>query len=259
MSTPHIEAEPGAIADTVLLPGDPLRARFLAHALLDAPVQVNARRNMLGFTGTWQGRAVTVMGGGMGIPSTAIYVTELARTYGVRRIVRIGTCGGIGAVALGDVLLAQSGSTDSRFNRLQFGGHDLAACADFPLLRRAMELAPAQGIAAKVAHVFSTDCFYDGDPQLLEHLRRHRIHGIEMETAGLYGLAMREGFQALSILAVSDHLETGACMPAAQREQGLVAMGRLALAATAADLPAPAACATIGLSQPTEQSAWTLG
>jgi len=235
MSTPHIEAESGAIADTVLLPGDPLRARFVAQELLDAPVQVNARRNMLGFTGQWRGRAVTVMGGGMGIPSTAIYVTELARSYGVRRIVRIGTCGGIGEAALGDVLLAQSGSTDSRFNRLQFGGHDLAACADFALLRRAAELASAQGIDARIAHVFSTDCFYDGDPQVLDHLRRHRIHGIEMETAGLYGLAMREGFRALSILAVSDHLDTGAGMPPAQREQGLARVARLALACLEAD------------------------
>ena len=231
MSTPHIEADVGAIADTVLLPGDPLRARFLAHALLDAPVQVTARRNMLGFTGHYQGQAVTVMGGGMGIPSTAIYVTELARTYGVRRIIRVGTCGGVGEVAIGDVLLAQSGSTDSRFNRMQFGGHDLSTCAGFPLLRAAVDAAATQGLPARVASVFSTDCFYDGDPQLLGHLRRHRIHGIEMETAGLYGLAMREGFAALAILAVSDHLEHDTHMPAEQREQGLLAMGRLALAA----------------------------
>ncbi len=229
MSTPHIEAEVGAIADTVLLPGDPLRARFLAHELLDAPVQVNARRNMLGYTGRWRDQPVTVMGGGMGIPSTAIYVTELARVYGVHRIIRVGTCGGVGDVAIGDVLLAQSGSTDSRFNRMQFGGHDLSTCADFALLRAALDVAAAQGLPARLAHVFSTDCFYDGDPQLLDHLRRHRIHGIEMETAGLYGLAMREGFQALAILAVSDHLERDEHMPAGQREQGLLAMGRLAL------------------------------
>ena len=231
MSTPHIEAAVGAIADTVLLPGDPLRARFLAQALLDDPVQVNARRNMLGYTGHWQGRPVTVMGGGMGIPSTAIYVTELARTYGVRRIIRVGTCGGVGEVAIGDVLLAQSGSTDSRFNRMQFGGHDLSTCADFTLLRAAADAASAQGMPARLAHVFSTDCFYDGDPQLLAHLRRHRIHGIEMETAGLYGLAMREGFAALAILAISDHLDSGASMPPQEREQGLLALGRLALAA----------------------------
>ena len=232
MSTPHIEAAVGAIADTVVLPGDPLRARFLAHELLDAPVQVNARRNMLGYTGQWQGRPVTVMGGGMGIPSTAIYVTELVRSYGVRRIIRVGTCGGVGEVAVGDVLLAQSGSTDSRFNRMQFGGHDLSTCADFGLLRAAVDAAGAQGIQARLAHVFSTDCFYDGDPQLLAHLRRHRIHGVEMETAGLYGLAMREGFAALAILAVSDHLDNGASMPPEEREQGLARVARLALACT---------------------------
>lgn len=233
MSSLHIEADIGAIADTVLLPGDPLRARFLAQALLDAPVQVNARRNMLGYTGHWRGQPVTVMGGGMGIPSTAIYVTELARTFGVRRIVRVGTCGGVGEVAVGEVLLAQSGSTDSRFNRMQFGGHDLSTCADFALLRAAVDAAAVQDVPVRVASVFSTDCFYDGDPQLLAQLRRHRICGIEMETAGLYGLAMREGLQALSLLAISDHLETGAHMPPAQREQGLVTLGHLALAATA--------------------------
>lgn len=232
MSTTHIEAGVGAIADTVLLPGDPLRARFLAQELLEAPVQVNARRNMLGYTGQWQGRPVTVMGGGMGIPSTSIYVTELVRSYGVRRIIRVGTCGGVGEVAVGDVLLAQSGSTDSRFNRMQFGGHDLSTCADFGLLRTAVDAAGAQGIQARLAHVFSTDCFYDGDPQLLAHLRRHRIHGVEMETAGLYGLAMREGFAALAILAVSDHLDNGASMPPEEREQGLARVARLALACT---------------------------
>lgn len=231
MSSPHIEADIGAIADTVLLPGDPLRARFLANELLEAPQQINARRNMLGYTGTWQGQRVTVMGGGMGIPSTAIYVTELVHHYGVRKIIRVGTCGGVGNVGIGDVLLAQSGSTDSRFNRMHFGGHDLSVCADFTLLRHAADAAAAHNMPVQMAHVFSTDCFYDGDPQLLAHLRRHRITGIEMETAGLYGLAMRENFQALAVLTVSDHLERDEHMPAAEREQGLLKMGRLALQA----------------------------
>lgn len=232
MSSLHIDAAPGQIADTVLMPGDPLRARFVAHELLSQPEQINARRNMLGYTGTWNGAPVTVMGGGMGIPSTAIYVTELARHYGVRRIIRIGTCGGLGEVALGEVLLAQSGSTDSRINRMQFGGHDLSSCADFGLLRAAMDAATAQGVPARVAQVFSTDCFYDGDPQILDHLRRHRITGVEMETAGLYGLAMREGFSALAILTVTDLFDTDEHMPPAEREQGLIRMARLALACT---------------------------
>lgn len=230
MSTAHIDAAPGQIADTVLLPGDPLRARFVAQELLSQPEQVTARRNMLGFTGTWNGRPVSVMGGGMGIPSTAIYVTELARHYGVRRIIRIGTCGGLGEAKLGEVLLAQSASTDSRINRLQFGGHDLSVCADFNLLRAAVDSAAAQDLPVRLAHIFSTDCFYDGDPHILDHLRRHRITGVEMEAAGLYGLAMREGFQALAILTVSDLFDSGLSMPAQEREQGLIRMARLALA-----------------------------
>ncbi len=229
MSTPHIDAAPGQIAETVLMPGDPLRARFVAQELLADPQQVTARRNMLGYTGSWNGRPVSVMGSGMGIPSMSIYVTELVRHYGVRRIIRIGTCGGLGDVAMGEVLLAQSGSTDSRVNRMQFGGHDLSTCADFGLLRAAADAASERGVPVRMANVFSTDCFYDGDPQILDHLRRHRITGVEMETAGLYGLAMREGFQALAILTVSDLFDSGQSMPAQQREQGLILMARLAL------------------------------
>lgn len=229
MSTPHLDAEPGAIADTVLFPGDPLRARHIAREFLDAPIEFNTRRNMLGYTGTWRGRPVSVLGSGMGIPSSAIYATELARVYGVRRIVRLGTCGGVGDVALGDLLVAQGASTDSRFNRLHFGDHDLAACADFALLRAVVDTAERQSVAVRVAHVFSTDCFYDGDPDLVAHLRRHRILGIDMESAGLYGLAMREGIAALSLLTVSDHLEEGRHMPADERERGLARMTTLAL------------------------------
>lgn len=232
MSTAHIDAAAGAIAETVLLPGDPLRARFVAHELFENPQQVTSRRNMLGFTGHWNGERVSVMGGGMGIPSTAIYVTELVRVYGVRRIIRIGTCGGVGEVGIGDVLLAQSGSTDSRFNRMQFGDHDLSTCADFDLLRAAVDGARELALPVRVANVFSTDCFYDGDANLLAHLRRHHILGIEMETAGLYGLAMREGFAALAILAVSDHLDHGTQMPPEEREQGLARIARLALMAS---------------------------
>lgn len=235
MSTPHLDAEPGQIADTVLLPGDPLRARHIAREFFDGATEVNTRRNMLGYTGTFRGRRVTVLGSGMGIPSCAIYATELARLHGVKRIVRVGTCGGVGDVALGDILLAQSASTDSRFNRLQFGGHDLSACADFQLLRAAAAAATRLGIPARVAGAFSTDCFYDGDPHLVERLVRHRIVGVEMESAGLYGLALREGFRALSVLVVTDHLQRGEHMAAEQREQGLSKMVSLVLDALADD------------------------
>lgn len=229
MSTPHIDAQPGAIADTVLLPGDPLRARHVASEFLAGAVEVNTRRNMLGYTGHYRGLRVSVLGSGMGIPSCAIYATELARHYGVRRIVRVGTCGGVGDVALGDLLLAQAASTDSRFNRMQFGGHDLAACADFGLLGAVADTASRQGIGLRVASVFSTDCFYGGDADLVARLLQHRIVGVEMESAGLYGLAMREGVQALSVLTVSDHLQRDEHMPAQQREQGLSRMTALVL------------------------------
>lgn len=229
MSTPHLDATPDQIADTVLLPGDPLRARHIAGELLDDACEVNTRRNMLGYTGFYRGMRVSVLGSGMGIPSCAIYATELARVFGVRRIVRVGTCGGVGEIELGDLLLAQAASTDSNFNRLHFGGYDLAACADFGLIRAVVDTAAAQRIGLCIGGVFSTDCFHGGDPELVARLLRHRIRGIEMESAGLYGVAMREGFQALSVLTVSDHLQRDTHMPATQREQGLSRMAALVL------------------------------
>lgn len=229
MTTPHLDATPGLIADTVLLPGDPLRARHIANEFLDDAREVNTRRNMLGYTGHYRGMHVSVLGSGMGIPSCAIYATELARVFSVRRIVRVGTCGGVGDVELGDLLLAQAASTDSNFNRLNFGGHDLAACADFELLRAVADTAAAQHVELRVTGVFSTDCFHGGDPDLVVRLLAHRIRGVEMESAGLYGVAMREGFQALSVLTVSDHLQHDTHMPATQREQGLSRMTALVL------------------------------
>ena len=237
MSTPHFDARPGDIADTVLLPGDPLRARHIAHEFLDGVVEVNTRRNMLGYSGHYRGMRVSVIGSGMGIPSCAIYATELARVFGVRRIVRVGTCGGVGDVGLGDLLLAQAASPDSNFNRVHFGGHDLAACADFGLLRAIADTASAQGVGLRIGGVFSTDCFHGGDPELAARLLQHRIHGIEMESAGLYGVAMREGFRAVSVLTVSDHVQRGTHMPAVQREQGLSRMTALVLDSL---LPPPA-------------------
>ena len=237
MSTPHFDARPGDIADTVLLPGDPLRARHIAHEFLDGVVEVNTRRNMLGYSGHYRGMRVSVIGSGMGIPSCAIYATELARVFGVRRIVRVGTCGGVGDVGLGDLLLAQAASTDSNFNRVHFGGHDLAACADFGLMRAVVDTAAAQRIDLRIGGVFSTDCFHGGDPGLVMRLLQHRIHGIEMESAGLYGVAMREGFRAVSVLTVSDHVQRGTHMPAVQREQGLSRMTALVLDSL---LPPPA-------------------
>jgi purine-nucleoside phosphorylase len=226
----HLDAKPGDIAATVLLPGDPLRARFLAGELLSDARQVNGVRNMLGYTGRYRGSPVSIVGSGMGIPSTAIYATELARYHAVRRIIRIGTCGAVGPdVELGDMLIAQSASTDSNFNRLQFGGHDLAACADFGLLRLLAATAERQRIPIRVGGVFSTDCFYGGDPVLIERLLQHGILGIEMEAAGLYGLALREGFAAAAVLTVSDHVQRKEHLTAEARERGAIRMATLVL------------------------------
>jgi len=226
----HLDAKPGDIADTVLLPGDPLRARCLAGELLSDTRQVNGVRNMLGYTGRYRGWPVSIIGAGMGIPSTAIYATELARYHAVRRIIRIGTCGAIRAgVALGDILIAQSASTDSNFNRLQFGGQDLAACADFALLSALVTTAERQKIPVRVGGVFSTDCFYGGDPALIERLLQHRILGIEMEAAGLYGLALREGFAAAAVLSVSDHVQHKEHLSSEARERGAIRMAALVL------------------------------
>jgi len=226
----HLDAKPGDFAETVLLPGDPLRARFLAGELLSETRQVNGVRNMLGYTGRYRGWPVSIIGGGMGIPSTAIYATELARYHAVRRIIRLGTCGAISPeVELGDLLIAQSASTDSNFNRLQFGGHDLAACADFTLLRALVTTAEQQKIPVRVGGVFSTDCFYGGDPSLIERLLQHRILGIEMEAAGLYGLALREGFATAAVCTVSDHVLRKQHLAAEARERGAIRMAALVL------------------------------
>jgi purine-nucleoside phosphorylase len=230
MSTPHIEARRGDIAETVLLPGDPLRARFIAETFLGDIRQFNTRRNMLGYTGTYESQRVSIMGGGMGIPSTLIYATELIREYGVRRVIRVGTCGGIGDVLLGQIVLAQSASTDSNVNRIAFGGHDFSACADFDLLHRAGELARQLKMSARIAPIFSTDSFYDGDPGILDLVRSHRIVAIEMEAAGLYALAQREGVEALAILTVSDHFDHHTRLSGDDRERSLAQMSELALA-----------------------------
>lgn len=234
MTTPHINAVAGAFADTVLLPGDPARARHIAMNLLQDAEQVTDVRNMLGFTGSWRGRRVSVMGTGMGIPSCSIYATELVREYGVRRLIRVGTCGATRAdVQLGDMVVALGASTDSRVNRQRFGGHDLAALASFDLVRRVADAAQAAGIEVRIGNVFSTDLFYHPDPAIFDLLERHGVLGVEMEAAGLYGVAAELGVEALAVLAVSDHIRRKQAMPPEQRETGLDAMVRVVLDAIA--------------------------
>ena len=230
MSTPHITAAPGAFAELALLPGDPLRARHIATTILKGAVEVTNIRNMLGFTGDWNGKRVSVMGTGIGIPSAMLYATELIRDHGVRRLVRVGTCGAIAEdVRLGDVVLALGAATDSSVNRLRFGGHDFAATASWSLLSRVAAASVPGGAAIRVGCVFTSDFFYHPDPGLRELLRRFGFLALDMETAGLYGVAAELGAEALSVLTVSDSLAGDQHMSVAQRETGVDAMVRLVL------------------------------
>lgn len=232
MATPHISAAPGDFAPVCLLPGDPRRAAHIAREFLDDASEVTSVRNMTGFTGTFRGVPVSVMGGGMGIPSCMIYATELFRVYGVEAIIRVGTCGALDPdVRIGDVILAMGACTDSGVNRTRFGGLDYAAIADFDLLRAAAEAAGGVGRPVHVGNVFSTDVFYHPDPGHLDNLGGMGVLGIEMEAAGLYGVAAAERAAALAVLTVSDHLRTGEAVSSHERETDATAAATIALEA----------------------------
>lgn len=230
MATPHIEAQPGAFASTVLMPGDPLRAKMLADTYLTDVVQVNGVRNMLGYTGFYQGQRLSVMGSGMGIPSLSIYAHELFSQYDVQRIVRVGSCGAFQPfLQLGDIVVGMGASTDSAVNRKRLAGFDFAAIADYRLLEKVVRQADAQGLAIHVGNVFSADLFYEPEPALFERLQKMGLLAVEMEAAGLYGVAAELGKQALTVLTVSDHLLTGEKLSAQQRQEDFHAMLRLTL------------------------------
>jgi purine-nucleoside phosphorylase len=191
---------------------------------------------MLGYTGTYQGVPVSVMGTGMGIPSASIYATELITEYGVERLVRVGSCGGIlPSVQLRDVILAIGACTDSGVNRVRYGGHDFAATADFALLRAAADAAEARGITVKVGNIHSADLFYNPDPEAFDRMESMGVLAVEMEAAGLYGVAAEKGGRALTIATVSDHVRTGASTTSEEREQTFDDMVVIALEAIRAD------------------------
>jgi purine-nucleoside phosphorylase len=227
----HIGARKGDIAEAVLLPGDPLRARYVAETYLENPVCHSEVRGMLGFTGTYRGKRVSVQGTGMGTPSISIYVHELINEYGAKRLIRIGTCGGmLEEMKLGDVILAQAACTDSAVNRIRFAGADFAPAASFPLLLRAWEEARARGVPVRVGSVLTSDTFYGEDREGWRLWARHGVLAAEMETAALYTLAARFAVQGLSILTVSDSLLTHEKATTEQRQQAYTAMMELALA-----------------------------
>jgi purine-nucleoside phosphorylase len=233
----HIAAVPGQIAPTVLLPGDPLRAKWIAETFLDDATCYTEVRGMYGFTGTWHGQPVSVQGSGMGQPSAAIYVNELFGEYDVQQIVRVGSCGALTErLALRDVVLASGACTDSSMNRLRFGGLDFAPVADFGLLRAAHDAATARDdVVAHVGLVYSSDSFYHPRAaELTGPLVEHGVLAVEMEASALYTLAASYGRRALTICTVSDHVVTGEETTAAEREQTFGAMVEIALAAASA-------------------------
>ena len=230
--TLHIGAKPGEIAETVLLPGDPYRAKWAAETFLTDAVCVNQVRGMLGFTGTWRGRPVTIQGSGMGMPSLSIYVNELIKDYGVQTLIRIGSCGGMQHhVGIRDVILAMTASTLSTPSRGIFKELNFAPCADFGLLQAAHKAALARGVTIHVGGIYSSDVFYDERPDLNDQMVRHGILGVEMEAAELYTLAARYGRRALAVLTVSDHLLTHAALPTEDRERSFGDMVEIALEA----------------------------
>jgi purine-nucleoside phosphorylase len=230
MSTPHIEAKPGDFADIVLMPGDPLRAQMIAESWLTGAVRVTAVRNMFGYTGFYKGKRLSVMAHGMGIPSASIYATELIREYGVRTLIRVGSCGAVSPeVKMRDIIIAMGACTDSKVNRMRFMEHDFSALADYELLATAVASAKDLGKPVRVGNVFSADLFYSVQPQMFEVMEKMKVLAVEMEVAGLYGLAAEYGAQALGILTVADHLKSGESLTPEQRQNSFSDMMEIAL------------------------------
>lgn len=229
MST-HIGAKAGQIADKILLPGDPLRAKYIAETFLQDAQCYNQVRGMLGYTGTYKGQRVSVQGTGMGIPSLSIYAHELLSEYGVKQLVRVGTCGAFQPfVGLRDTILAMSASTDSAVNQYRFGRLSYAPTASFRLLHAAYQAAGKLGKTVHVGPIFSTDTFYGEDDTITGALTRYGVLAVEMETAGLYTLAAKFGAESLGILTVSDHLQTHQETTAEEREKSFTTMMEIAL------------------------------
>ncbi len=228
--TPHISAKEGDIAQSILLPGDPLRAKWIAETFFDKPECFNETRGMLGFTGTWKSQPVSVMGTGMGMPSLSIYVHELLDKYGVKNLIRVGSCGAIGdGLDLLDVVIANGASTDSAINRQKFGNISYAPVADFNLLRRAVALAEEREITHRVGPIMSGDQFYVDDMTYLAKIKAHGVLGVEMEAAALYTLAAQFNAAALGIMTVSDIIGSTRELTAREREQSMKDMCAIAL------------------------------
>ncbi|NIB42398.1 purine-nucleoside phosphorylase [Pseudomaricurvus alkylphenolicus] len=232
MSAKHINANKGDFAKTVIMPGDPLRAKYIAETFLQGARLVTDVRGMLGFTGEYRGKALSVMAHGMGIPSASIYCTELVTEFGVEEMIRVGSCGAVhDDISLRDIIIGMGASTDSNVNRMRFKGYDFAAIADFGLLRKAVDVAERQELPVRVGNVFSADLFYTPEPEMFDVLEKYNVYGVDMEAAGIYGVAAEFGVKALTILTVSDHIRTGAALSSDERMNSFNEMIQLALEA----------------------------
>ena len=228
----HINAKVGEIAESILLPGDPLRAKFIAENFLEDVILYNEVRGMLGYTGYYKGKRISVQGTGMGLPSISIYLHELMRDYGVQKLMRIGTCGSINEnVKLKDVVLGQASSTDNAMNLLRFDGKSYAPIADFELLKQAYDVAVAKNMQVKVGNVLASDTFYDDDYEKdpYQKWRDFGVMVVEMESAALYTLAAKYGRKALTLLTVSDHILTGEKCSSEERQNSFTDMMEIAL------------------------------
>lgn len=242
MPTPHLSAKPFDYAETVLMPGDPLRAEYIAEKFFDNPREVTSVRGMLGFTGTYNDKPISVQGSGMGIPSMQIYATELAKDYGVKRIVRVGSCGALqDHIKLRDVVIALAAGTDSTVNRSRFDGRDFPAVANWPLLQAVVATAEERDVRYHVGAVFTSDFFYEPEgSSTFDLLERYGILAVEMEAAGLYGVAAEYGIAALTVATVSDHIKRAEAMSTEDRQTSFDEMIAMVLGAvTAEDNPGP--------------------
>ncbi|KGQ71422.1 purine-nucleoside phosphorylase [Chelonobacter oris] len=230
MATPHINAADGAFADVVLMPGDPLRAKYIAETFLQDAQEVTNVRNMLGYTGTYKGRKISIMGHGMGIPSCSIYAKELITEYGVKKIIRVGSCGAVRHdVKIRDVVIGLGACTDSKVNRIRFKDNDFAAIADYSMVAAAVEAAKQKGVNVQVGNLFSADLFYTPDVEMFDYMEKYGILGVEMEAAGIYGVAAEFGAKALTICTVSDHIRTHEQTSAEERQLTFNEMIEIAL------------------------------
>lgn len=227
MPTPHIAAAKGDFAETVLLPGDPLRAKFIAEHFLEDPKMVSAVRNMFAYTGTYKGKRISVMGTGMGIPSFSIYASELCRFYGVKNLIRVGSCGSVlDHVKMGDLVFAMNAATDSNIYKVRHGKYTFAPCCDFELLKTATDNAKAKGLPYHVGSVFTSDLFYHPDPEFFDQCEKMGVSGIEMEVAALYSTAAEYKVRALGVCTVADEIRPHPDKPGERTFTGLASEER---------------------------------